>query len=349
MKTYLGQLKPMAEPVAIHASVSSTSMLRTTPIPDDQIDDDIRNDDIIINTTDSIDYLDDNSASMDKEMIFLLPKGDAIAIDGSKEPKGNDEATSTIYECSSCSAGFFSYASLSQHIINEHKAFHCKHCKLYFDAEAYELHKRIHEPDDDASSDGGKFNCDVCVLRFDRKDAFDEHCTKFHTIEGEPFDDELEFQENLKYEVIEEAEVQDEEENNAPADEQAHPAAAIPPDEEKFYCSNCNAVFAKQLSLNIHFNSKRCMQESFQCDICHKVFIKKSNLSSHMKMHGTKLELSCTTCKVEFRDRDQYLVHMKNRHPSTKRYICTSCPKCKFQINNLIEGLEANVNFLNSF
>lgn len=55
---------------------------------------------------------------------------------------------------------------------------------------------------------------------------------------------------------------------------------------KKFICSHCKASFSGQRSLNLHVNSKKCLQQSYECDICHKVFVKKNYLIKHLRrMH----------------------------------------------------------------
>lgn len=54
----------------------------------------------------------------------------------------------------------------------------------------------------------------------------------------------------------------------------------------KFICENCNASFAMQHSLNVHRNSKKCLEQTFECDICKHVFSTKRNIRRHIhRMH----------------------------------------------------------------
>lgn len=248
----------------------------------------------------------------------------------------------TIYQCSVCSTGFFSNTHLKQHLLDDHDALHCKICNLYFTSVAYEAHQKMH-----VAKIGNiafdktalHYNCEVCALEFVDKPAFDAHCMNLHAIHDtvEEFIDETmdnddgcdtyeEFQiineedANLKNEIQDDEQIVIEE-YSLPMQKSSN--------DGKFYCSICNAVFAKQLSLNIHFNSKKCTQASFQCDICQRVFAKKKNLSQHMKCHVAPTEFSCTKCQVQFKEKDQYMVHMKNQHAMAKRHKCTHCPKCK--------------------
>lgn len=248
----------------------------------------------------------------------------------------------TIYQCSVCSTGFFSNAHLKQHLLDDHDALHCKICNLYFTSLAYETHQKIHVPKTEnivLDKTVLHYNCEVCALEFADKQAFNSHCMNFHAIQDtvEDFIDETMDNDDV-CDTYEDLQIINEEDSNLKNEIQDDEQIVIEEyslpmqkssTDGKFYCSICNAVFAKQLSLNIHFNSKKCTQASFECDICQRVFAKKKNLSQHMKCHVAPTEFTCTKCQVQFKEKDQYMVHMKNQHAMAKRHKCTQCSKCK--------------------
>lgn len=82
----------------------------------------------------------------------------------------------------------------------------------------------------------------------------------------------------------------------------------------KFICNHCKASFSSRRSLNLHENSRKCLQQSYECDICHKVFIKKRYLIRHLqRMHRMLNEDAkkdeCTSSS------------------SKRKYKCHLCPK----------------------
>lgn len=281
-----------------------------------------------------------------KNMIIFLPSGKGTEI---------NEEISMIYECVSCSERFISDSTLRKHLLNEHEAQFCEECNMYFNADAYKEHIKVHAAQIQAPTvqveKPSKTTCDICALEFGTKEIFDEHFVKFHEMDDDDYEvlsedgGDAEAMDTTGHgfenayenyeEIIEEEHVvvTKEEKNESPETvievfemvASSEPAAA----DGKFYCSRCNAVFAKQLSLNIHFNSKKCLQQTFECDICHRVFAKKKNLALHIKTHTNQPELSCTACKAAFKEKQQYQVHMKSQHPNERKYRCTICPKCK--------------------
>lgn len=81
----------------------------------------------------------------------------------------------------------------------------------------------------------------------------------------------------------------------------------------KFVCENCKASFAMQHSLNVHRNSKKCVEQTFECDICKRIYSTKRNIRRHIhRMH-----------RVE---KKRKLPKDANRE---KKYKCTQCPKGK--------------------
>lgn len=309
-----------------------------------------------------------------KNMIIFMPKNVAFSNEANKHSDIGDQI-SMIYECSSCSERFISDSTLRKHLLNEHEAHYCEECNMYFNAAAYKEHTKEHDTQIKAATNANvqkppkNFSCDICSLEFNTKAIFDQHCLKFHLINEQyevlhedivdteadgddttchDFANAYENYEDIhtiieeddgggvvKAETLESTETIIEILEDVPSTEQ--PAA-----DGKFYCSHCNAVFAKQLSLNIHFNSKKCMQQTFECDICNRIFAKKKNLYLHIKTHSNKPELSCTTCKVAFKEKQQFQLHMKDQHPNEKKYKCTFCPKCKWifqQISALFLGM----------
>lgn len=81
-----------------------------------------------------------------------------------------------------------------------------------------------------------------------------------------------------------------------------------------FVCNLCKASFSSRRSLNLHVNSRKCIQQTFECDICQKVFIKKRYLIRHLqRMHQMLNEQahkeSCTS------------------EDNKRKYKCHLCPK----------------------
>lgn len=83
-----------------------------------------------------------------------------------------------------------------------------------------------------------------------------------------------------------------------------------------FICSRCKASFSGKRSLNLHFNSGKCLEQSFECCVCHKIFIKKRYLLRHLqRMH----EIQNKT--VESAD--------ESKQKNVRKYKCDLCPKGK--------------------
>lgn len=240
----------------------------------------------------------------------------------------SQSATSFVYQCSSCAATFLSLDTLKQHIITVHNAVQCDQSNR---CDETEVDPMSTQPNADATIvNQRKFACEICSLEFVKKDIFDDHCSKIHM--QEPFemlnDDAADSFEEITYEHYEETEELNEtEEMPTQLKTEINPAdEALPPNKDtKFYCSRCNASFAKQLSLNIHFNSKKCMQESYECDICNRVFARKKYLLMHMKLHSNR---SSTRVVVIDNDKKINKDRVKLARSEEKRFECSDCPKC---------------------
>lgn len=83
----------------------------------------------------------------------------------------------------------------------------------------------------------------------------------------------------------------------------------------KFVCIHCKANFSSRRSLNLHVNSRKCMQQTYECELCDKVFIKKRYLIRHLqRMHKIAEE------KIGGADNKPNLGHRR-------KYNCNLCPK----------------------
>lgn len=94
----------------------------------------------------------------------------------------------------------------------------------------------------------------------------------------------------------------------------------------KLVCDNCNASFAMQHLLNVHRDSKKCVDQTLECDICKHVFTTKRNIRRHIhRMHRVeRVRKNAKTANQE------------------KKYKCTHCTK---GIPQFEAGIIANLRF----
>lgn len=250
-----------------------------------------------------------------------------------------DEGVSrTLYQCLNCCSLFNSNSELENHLINDHHLIYCKVCKVYYGSEEDEIHKQSHGIQEvkilSEEQNQPLFCCDKCMLYFLEKKVFLRHCKIHHNLPNNEENinelNEIQFQ---HVEVNEEINQKDDylvvqthaEAKPMPVIENIEETvvyesdtSALESNDRKVYCSICNAEFATQKSLHIHFNSKKCMQASFECDICGRVFAKKRYLLKHM------VTLHCGNEADKQKDGKDVL---ECERLEKKKYKCTICPK----------------------
>lgn len=114
--------------------------------------------------------------------------------------------------------------------------------------------------------------------------------------------------------------ITDEEKNCNSANDVDEVVKSVP----KFVCENCNASFTMQHLLNVHRDSKKCVDQTFECDICKHVFTTKRNIRRHIhRMHRVeKVRKNAKSANQE------------------KKYKCTHCPK---GISQFVDEVNANL------
>lgn len=242
------------------------------------------------------------------------------------DDKHNEMISETLYQCLNCSSIFNSNTDLENHLLNDHNFVYCKRCKVYYNSEEDEMHQQSHTTQQEIivqeEENQPLFCCDKCMLYFLEEKLFMKHCKTHHDLTDNEEKiiefDEITFEteqkdhyqtgqshteQNPVIEPVEEAGIYDSE--------------TSAPNDKKFYCSICNAMFATQKSLHIHFNSKKCLQESFECDICKRVFAKKKYLLKHI------VTSHCSNKTKENEDKGTLECEKQGK----RRYKCTICPK----------------------
>lgn len=229
-----------------------------------------------------------------------------------------------MYQCVNCLAGFCSSAEIENHLLSEHEA---------------EFHER-NEINNPSTSETVSYKCEICVIEFTQRQSFDDHC-QLHVIDNsEEHLEEVEsviesdghYTESTKMEnnitVANQSEQTNQitivyEDNAETIENIQNPDESLPKiSNTKFYCSHCNGEFAKQRSLFLHFNSKKCMEQSFQCDICQRVFVKKRYLLRHINSVHTSSNKADDQEDVE-----RASVTKEPQKSHTRKYKCTLCPK----------------------
>lgn len=166
---------------------------------------------------------------------------------------------------------------------------------------------------DQSVEDKPTYQCISCSMTFDSSEEIQTHLTEdLCAIECEekPLPDDSDADDDIN-------DLQDENVSLV-ADEEAtvhliNDIGKATPNKPKFVCENCNASFAMQHSLNMHRDSKKCVEQTFECDICKRVYSTKRNIRRHIyRMHRVEKKRKLP----------------KNANQE-KKYKCTQCPKGK--------------------
>lgn len=103
------------------------------------------------------------------------------------------------------------------------------------------------------------------------------------------------------------------------------PAALVQPEKKSlFVCENCNRSFIQAHQLNVHRDSKKCIDQIFECDICKHVFSTKRNIRRHIHRQH----------RIEKRRRK----NAKDPNPQ-KKYKCELCPKGTWTIESITDAI----------
>lgn len=207
-----------------------------------------------------------------------------------------------VFECGICAEQFTSKSDQKDHMLDEHKATSCPKCDEFFELDIFDDHLASHTNNEEHNQN------DLIIEDAIRLDIIDELDT-----------------ENI---IIDETKTAEETSSNDILT-------------ANFKCNKCNALFAKERSLRIHYNSNKCTEQSHECNICKKVFARKRNLLQHMLLHQDK-KYKCSDCDKQFSRQDRYNVHIQD-HQGIKKHRCPYCAKGF----NIISALKDHVRVHN--
>jgi uncharacterized Zn-finger protein len=101
-----------------------------------------------------------------------------------------------------------------------------------------------------------------------------------------------------------------------------------------YYCSICNASFARKSNLKHHIESTH-ESKKYNCPICNSSFTKKGMLKRHIEsIHEGEKPFKCSLCNASFTHNQHLKRHLLSVHEG-KKHDCTICAKSFSQSVNL--------------
>ncbi|XP_053622477.1 gastrula zinc finger protein XlCGF26.1-like isoform X2 [Plodia interpunctella] len=210
------------------------------------------------------------------------------------------------------------------------------------------------------------FKCELCVLGFNKEDAYKEHVEKKHNEDIGPLECEVchtrfasqksatrhrdqhyvtyrckfcSYHTSQMWSALNHCRVKHGEDSSGSLHCGQCDVVVSTPEElaehlkskHGFQCNECGVKFKSKNTLRTHKIRIHGTKREFICDVCSKSFNSKSRLETHLARHSTALasRLSyCGHCRVQYNSVHVYRNHLRNSvHHASTTYPCPECNK----------------------
>ena len=222
--------------------------------------------------------------------------------------------------CTICTKTFKNDKTLMSHMLHHFgvtpKMASCPICGLTLQKKSYARHLRLH-------GNVVPEVCPYCNKEFREKRSLDKHIKAIHNAErpfactmpdcNETFRNQVELKNHVNRHLK----------------------------EYPFECDQCPMTFQKQDSLTTHYRS-HTGEKPFQCEICDKSFTSEKNKKVHVQRHQGSLPHKCEVCSMTFQSRSHLIKHATshNRRASTTIQV-PAAPSNKMA--NFLESFSASL------
>ncbi|XP_032674617.1 zinc finger protein 91-like [Odontomachus brunneus] len=234
-----------------------------------------------------------------------------------------------IHECSTCKKRYTTKKSLQRHqLLHEEPNFECDICNLKF----YRKDKlKVHYDKCSEKNPDQVRKCSICGDRFENHEMLRIHRVT-HVTEG----------------ILTEEDLMDLEPMSDGEEKKEKIVRKRRTDIVGLECTECNKQYTSRKGLLRHIQVHE--GKKFLCDICPKKFYRREHLKLHVAKHNMVKPYKCHRCTKRFIKEDQLIAHLskhdrmfkKKESDTTKRFLCEICSKSFTQSTTLIAHLRAH-------
>ena len=106
-----------------------------------------------------------------------------------------------------------------------------------------------------------------------------------------------------------------------------------------FGCYHCDARFTLETDLIQHMSSTHTTGRAYKCNLCPYDTTRKGDLDRHQLVHCTYQPHSCSKCDAKFKHVSNMKKHVRQHHPGSQEYKCSSCAFSTFTESDLNQHL----------
>ena len=223
--------------------------------------------------------------------------------------------------CTICTKTFKNDKTLMSHMLHHFgvtpKMASCPICGLTLQKKSYARHLRLH-------GNVVPEVCPYCNKEFREKRSLDKHIKAIHNAErpfactmpdcNETFRNQVELKNHVNRHLK----------------------------EYPFECDQCPMTFQKQDSLTTHYRS-HTGEKPFQCEICDKSFTSEKNKKVHVQRHQGSLPHKCEVCSMTFQSRSHLIKHATSHNRRASTTIQVPAAPASNKMANFLESFSASL------